>query len=317
MLNSIVTIMTAGVFLQRGTVFDIQHYAVYDGPGIRTLVFLKGCPMKCLWCCNPESQCFAPELRHTTLRCRSCFACERACPKRAVRDINGGPFFDREACRACNAPCVDACPNGALAVVGESMTTDQVMTRVAADKAFYDNSGGGVTFSGGEPFAQPAFLEELLERSKLLGIHTAVETCGHADPRAVARCEPLVDLFLYDLKGMDSGSHKRLTEVSNAVILENLATLAARAPGRLIVRVPVIPGCTDSPENLEAIADFLHSLDIAKVQLMPYHTLGSDKYASFGRKYNLAGTQCLAPQAIEEAARIFHTSGVACEVGGE
>ncbi len=301
--------------MQRGMVFDIQHYAVHDGPGIRTVVFLKGCPLECLWCCNPESQAFAPELRHSMPKCRICLACARACARGAIRATERTPVFDREICDVCSAPCVEACPQGALAVVGEWMTSDRVMTNIAADKAFYDNSGGGVTFSGGEPFAQPAFLEELLKRSKLLGIHTAIETCGHADPRAFVRCEPFVDLFFYDLKVMDCKRHEKLAGTSNRVILENLSALATKSPGKLSVRVPLVPGCTDDTANLEAIAAFLCSLGITKVEIMPCHNLGVDKYAAFGRDYRL--DKSLPVCATEEAARIFSLSGLECEPRGE
>jgi pyruvate formate lyase activating enzyme len=201
-------------------------------------------------------------------------------------------------------------------MVGEPMTSGQVMARVEADKAFYDHSGGGVTFSGGEPFAQPAFLEELLVHAKRLGIRTAVETCGHADPGALALCEPFVDLFLYDLKVMDPARHERLTGASNTMILENLRTLAAKAPGRLAVRVPLVPGCTDDSANLQAIAAFLRRLGIGKVELIRYHTLGLDKYASFGRKYPLDASQSLSARAAEDAARIFHLSGLSCAPAG-
>ncbi len=197
------------------------------------------------------------------------------------------------------------------------MTSDQVMARIAADKAFYDNSGGGVTFSGGEPFAQPAFLEELLEGSKRLGIHTVIETCGHCDPRAVARCEPLADLFLYDIKAMDPKRHERLTGKSNSLILENLRTLASKAPGKLAVRIPVVPTCTDDEADLEAVADFLCSLGIAKVELMPYHSLGADKYASFGRNYSLGRSDSHPDSAVEKAARIIAQKGLVCAIGGD
>ncbi len=296
--------------MQRGIVFDIEHYGVHDGPGIRTVVFLKGCPLKCPWCCNPESQCFAPELRHTAARCRRCFACQKSCPNGAVQATEHGPVFDRTACRACSAPCIDACPQAALAMVGEPMTADRVMARIAADKAFYDNSGGGVTFSGGEPFAQPAFLEELLKQSKSLGIHTAIETCGHADPAAVARCRPLVDLFLYDVKLVDCGRHERLTGIGNRLVLENLRSLARQAPGKVRVRVPLVPGCTDDAANLEGIAALVRSLGIDKVELMPYHALGADKYQSLGRNYSLGVRQDVTDRSVEAAIRILSLSGV-------
>ena len=191
------------------------------------------------------------------------------------------------------------------------------MARVASDKAFYDNSGGGVTFSGGEPFAQPAFLEQLLGESKRLGIHTAVETCGHADPSGVARCEPLVDLFLYDIKVADSARHERLTGVPNSLVHENLRTLAARAPGKIALRVPIVPGRTDDEQNLEAIAALARSVGIFNVELMPYHELGADKYESLGREYGASVSPGLVPRAVEHAARLMRANGVECRVPGE
>lgn len=304
--------------MTEGVVFDIQHYAVHDGPGIRTLVFLKGCPLECLWCCNPESQGFGPEITHHRLRCRSCFSCVEACPHGAVRASEEGPVFDRPVCKACEMPlCVDACPQNALALAGTRMTADQVMKRVGLDRAFYENSGGGVTFSGGEPFAQPDFLEELLTRSRGLGIHTAVETCGLVDPRILMRCEPLVDLFLFDLKILDPGRHEEMTGAPNGMILENLRALAARRPEGVTVRVPLVPGCTDGEDNLQAIGAFLRSLGIGRVELMPYHALGTDKYAALGRPYPLEGTRTPAREAVERCRSILGTFELACEVGGE
>jgi pyruvate formate lyase activating enzyme len=301
-----------------GVVFDIQHYAVHDGPGIRTLVFLKGCPLECLWCCNPESQRFEPELTHNRLRCRSCFSCVETCPHGAVQAGEAGPVFDRGVCRTCAAPlCVDACPQGALALAGTRMSAEQVMDRVILDKAFYQNSGGGVTFSGGEPFAQPDFLEELLTRSRDLGIHTTVETCGLVDPRVLTRCEPLVDLFLFDLKTVDPGRHERMTGAPNGIILENLRALAAKRRDGVTVRVPLVPGCTDGEDDLRALGALLTSLGLRRVELMPYHSLGADKYAALGRPYPLEGTMSPAPASIEACRSLLGTFGLACEVGGE
>jgi len=304
--------------MSEGLIFDIQHYAVHDGPGIRTLVFLKGCPLECLWCCNPESQGFEPELTHNRLRCRSCFSCVKTCPHGAVQAGEAGPVFDRAVCRACASPlCVDACPQGALALAGTRMSADQVMKRVSLDKAFYQNSGGGVTFSGGEPFAQPDFLEELLTRSRDLGIHTTVETCGLVDPRVLMRCEPFVDLFLFDLKTVDPGRHEQRTGAPNDIILENLRALAARRPDGVTVRVPLVPGCTDGEDNLRALGTLLTSLGLRRVELMPYHSLGADKYAALGRPYPLEGTRSPAPASIEACRSLLGTFGLASEVGGE
>jgi pyruvate formate lyase activating enzyme len=213
--------------------------------------------------------------------------------------------------------CVDACPQNALALAGTRMTADQVMKRVGLDRAFYENSGGGVTFSGGEPFAQPEFLEELLTRSRGLGIHTAVETCGLVDPRILMRCEPLVDLFLFDLKIVDRERHERMTGAPNGTILENLRALAAKRPDGITVRVPLVPGCTDDSDNLEAIGAFLRSLAIRRVELMPYHALGTDKYAALGRPYPLEGTKAPVSASLEARRSQLGALGLACEVGGE
>jgi pyruvate formate lyase activating enzyme len=297
--------------VSEGVVFDIQHYAVHDGPGIRTLVFLKGCPLRCAWCCNPESQAFEPELLHAGLKCRSHLACSAACPNGAVRTDDGGPSFDRATCLACGGhPCVEACPSGALSVAGTRMTADQVMARVAADRAFYANSGGGVTFSGGEPFAQPEFLRDLLARSKSLRIHTAVETCGHAARDVFEAMEPLVDLFLFDLKVLDAGRHREATGVSNDLILENLWSLAARRAEDVTVRVPLVPGFTDDVGNLEATAALLLGLGLRRVELMPYHPLGMDKYAALGRTYSLGGVAPPHRSAVEACASMFCSSGL-------
>jgi len=227
-----------------GVIFDIQHYAVHDGPGIRTLVFLKGCPLACAWCCNPESQRFEPE------------------PRRLL--------------------------DGTQELVGREASVAEVMARVAADKRFYENSGGGATFSGGEPLAQPAFLGGLLEACREAGIRSAVETCGYAPAADIARLEPLVDLFLYDIKIVDCRLHERWTGRGNETILENLRLLSGRCPAKVAVRTPVVPGATDSKDNLAAVASLCASLGLREPQLLAYHSLGSQKYAGLGRKCALA-----------------------------
>lgn len=305
--------------MTEGMIFDIQHYAVHDGPGIRTLVFLKGCPLRCLWCCNPESQNFGSELRHSMVRCQTCYTCKDPCTAGAIREGETGPLMDREACRVCKTwPCVEACPQGALAVMGRAMTAEDVVARLAADAAFYENSGGGVTFSGGEPFAQPEFLEDLLLRCKVLGIRSAVETCGHVPEAAILEIEPLIGLFLFDVKAMDPRLHERCTGASNELILKNLRALAERDASKITVRVPLVPGYTDAEENLSAIASLTAELGIRKAELMPYHELGRDKYEGLGRPYpiTLQDPHPLSAQ-MEAALRIFRERGVACESGGE
>jgi pyruvate formate lyase activating enzyme len=302
-----------------GLVFDIQHYSVGDGPGIRTVVFLKGCPLRCPWCCNPESQQPRPELKHALARCRACGACVDACPAGAVSMEDGRPVFDRRRCCPSGAwPCVDACPHGAPSRVGETLTADAVMARVAADKAFYDNSGGGVTFSGGEPFAQAAFLGELLGRCRAAGIHTAVETCGYADAEDLRASAPLVDLFLFDLKSADRERHQAITGADNAPALENLEWLAARFADRVVVRIPLVPGFTDDASNLSGIAEVLARLRLPRAEVMPYHELGRDKYDGLGRPY-LVGAQ--APDGWREpvgrAVALLESRGLICGIGGE
>lgn len=271
--------------MTRGTIFDIQHYAVHDGPGIRTLVFLKGCPLACAWCCNPESQRADRELRHIGARCQACLRCVRACPHGAITGGKDGPRIDRGRCPPCpGAPCVDACCSGALAISGETIGVDTLVARVAADLPFYRNSDGGVTFSGGEPFAQPAFLREALRRCRDRGIHTAVETCGLADPGDIRDAAPLIDLFLFDVKLVDPARHREVTGAGNELILRNLTDVASLAPGRVVLRFPVIPGFTDAPGNIEDLADLAIRLGIGTVDLEPYHPLGRGKYAEIGRE---------------------------------
>jgi len=302
-----------------GMIFDIQHYAVHDGPGTRTLVFFKGCPLSCPWCSNPESQNFMPELKHASVRCGACGCCVPACPSGAISFEPGAPSIDRTRCRECGDwPCLEACDAGALSRVGQRMTVPEVMARILADRPFYENSGGGATFSGGEPFAQPEFLEALLAGCRAGGIHTAVETCGHAPAEVVMRLEPLVDLFLYDVKVAERKRHRLLTGCDNRLVIANLKSLAWRCNEKIVVRVPLIPGQTDDTENLAAIVRLMAELKLDRAEIEPYHTLGMDKYAALGRSSEMAAH--IAPFSIDDArpaAALFHGAGIACEIAGE
>jgi pyruvate formate lyase activating enzyme len=303
--------------MSEGEVSAIEHYAVHDGPGIRTIVFLKGCPLECLWCCNPEARTPYPELRHHASRCAACHACGSSCPSGAVRRGTSGPVFDRRACANCSAwPCVEACVHGALEKVGSRVSAEEVVERITADLPFYRNSHGGATFSGGEPFAQPVFLEELLRSCRSLGIHTAVETCGHVPGETFLRLAPLVDLFLYDVKAVDPERHEALTGAFSERVLSNLAALAGRGSDGLLVRVPVVPECTGLEENLRDIASFLVELGIPRVELMPYHELGLSKYEGLGRPYPLPP---IGPDRVGRslvlARSVFFEAGLACEEG--
>jgi pyruvate formate lyase activating enzyme len=299
-----------------GTVSDIQAYAVHDGPGIRTLVFLKGCPLACDWCCNPETQGFGSDLRYEAWRCLRCLGCVGACPSRAIEEAFGVPRVRRDACATCASfACVDACAGGALAKVGREMTAEAVVAEVARDADFFRNSGGGVTFSGGEPFAQPEFLLAMLELLRDRGIPAAVETCGHARPEDLAASEPLVDAFLFDLKLMDPARHAALTGRDNALILSNLRWLASRAPGKVVIRHAIIPGLNDDPATHAALADLMLELEVRRLELEPYHPLGEPKYAALGRTRRCAPD----PRALDEGrmgdlVAYFRGRGLCCEV---
>jgi pyruvate formate lyase activating enzyme len=274
-----------------GKTYDIQGFSVQDGPGIRTTVFLKGCPLRCPWCHSPESQEFKTELNWMKIRCigvEACGKCIAACPKGLIskgeptqnaagQDIIY-PIVDKSSCDECGL-CASSCKPSALYMCGDDMTVDEVLHRLLRDKPFYDESGGGVTVSGGECLCQPQFTLELLKRCKAEGIHTAVDTTGYVPWRIIESILPYTDLFLYDLKCMDSKLHKQVIGVPNELILEN-ARKIAEAGGRFQIRIPVIPLFNDSEEHFRLYGEFLKLISKAVdiVQLLPYHKLGISKH---------------------------------------
>lgn len=271
----------------KGRVFNIQRYSIHDGGGIRTLVFLKGCPLKCLWCSNPESQRGEPEVGFIESRCvgdSACGAqCLRACPVKAIRlNRQGMPVIDRERCDACGK-CAEVCGKDALKVVGREMTVHEVMAEVEKDRAFYRRSGGGLTLGGGEPLAQHQFSERLLEAAQEAYLHTALETCGHAPWSHFEAVLKHVDLLQFDLKHMNPAKHQELTGQSNELILDNLSrVLSMKAQEDVVIRIPVIPGCTDSVQNIKETAGFAAGLGFTQMELVPYHRLGASKYSQYG-----------------------------------
>jgi pyruvate formate lyase activating enzyme len=297
-----------------GLVFDIQHFSVHDGPGIRTAVFLKGCPLRCTWCCNPESQASHPELRHRLARCRRCLACVKACDRGGVALLEGGPGFVREICDTCDDfSCTKACPERALLACGRSMTVAGVIEAAMADEAFFRNSGGGVTFSGGEPFLQHRFLAELLAGLGSAGVRTVVETCGYADPAALQEAVSFLDLILFDLKIADPELHRRYTGRTNALILENLARLSAVAPGKVVLRFPLIPGITDETSNVERIAGIAAGLGITRASVIPYHPMGRAKYEELGRECPV-DARPVTRDDLERVFLAFESAGISCEL---
>jgi pyruvate formate lyase activating enzyme len=284
--GSILKRTPSGGSLAAGIVFDIRRYSIHDGPGIRTTVFLKGCPLACVWCHNPESQDPAPETLVRESRCIRCGACVEACTHDAITWSPGGPVWDRSRCAACGA-CAEVCWAGAREVAGRAMTAGAVVGIVERDRPFYDASGGGLTLSGGEPLYQPAFAAAILRLARSRGLHTVLDTCGFARWPVLDALRRDVDLFLYDLKLMDEGRHRAFTGATNRPILENLERLADHGHA-IVLRVPVIPGITDDVENLLAIRAIAARLpSVRGVELVAYHRAGAEKYARVGRTYAL------------------------------
>lgn len=275
----------------RGMVFNIQKYSIHDGPGTRTLIFLKGCPLRCRWCSNPESQSVRPEALFEPERCVSCGLCAEACPQGLHRITAEGHVVERGACLGCGR-CADACLNGALQITGREMTVEEVLETVMQDAAFYWASGGGVTLSGGEATGQPNFCRALLAACRDNGVHTALETCGHAAPEVMEALAPHVDLFLYDIKQMDDDKHKRLTGVGKRLIQANLRRLWDMGKETLI-RMPLIPSLNDGAAEVQAALRMVREAArggarVRGVELLPYHRYGERKYAQLGQGYALA-----------------------------
>jgi pyruvate formate lyase activating enzyme len=296
-------------------VFDIQRFSVHDGPGIRTIVFFKGCPLRCAWCSNPESQSSQPELVFMANRCTGCGSCVAACQSGACQTkAHGQLHFDRTLCTSCGT-CVETCYSGARVLLGRPMTVEPVLSEVRKDEVFYRNSGGGVTLSGGEPALWSRFAARLLRAFKAEAIHTAIETCGHVPFEEIERLLPDLDLLMYDIKHMDPLEHERHTGGTNETILANLQQLA-RTDVEIIVRVPVIPSFNDDPAAIGEIADFVGSLGLRTVHLLPYHRYAQDKYARLGREYALAGLMPPKDEHMHELAERVRSHGPACQIGG-
>jgi pyruvate formate lyase activating enzyme len=301
-----------------GTVWDIRRYSLHDGPGIRTTVFLKGCPLTCSWCCNPESQAPVPEVTWIGERCLNCGACVESCPRDAITlDRSNRRRVDRARCDACGI-CAEQCQGGAMTLVGRSVNVDDVLREVAQDSIFYSRSGGGLTLSGGEPLSQPGFAAELLRRYKadFIGWHTTVETCGDAPWEDLALIVPHADLFLFDLKHMDASEHLRLTGAGNERILENLGRLAGSGAD-VRIRFPLVPGCNDDEQNIVRTARFVKSmLRLDRIDILPYHRLGEPKYRRLGRRYRLADVPAASNEDVLLARALFERFGLRVGVGG-
>jgi pyruvate formate lyase activating enzyme len=261
-----------------GIVFNIKRYAIHDGPGIRTTVFLKGCPLRCWWCHNPESQEQEPQ------------------PVQRKVTLDGNSYYHNE-------------------VIGRNMPVEEVIEEVLRDKIYYEESLGGVTFSGGEPFYQPGFLLSLLKQSKKYGLHTCIDTCGHTEPSVIRQSLPYTDLFLFDLKLMDDPKHLEYTGVSNELALKNLEMIA-RAGKPVIIRMPVIPGITEDDLNVEAVAGVLKANGLDYIELLPYHKISSHKYEMLGMDNRMEGSKDITEADLKRIKLLFDNRGISAKLSG-
>jgi len=301
----------------KGIIFNLQRYSIHDGPGIRTTVFLKGCPLRCLWCQNPESQASQPEIFFDREKCTGCGTCVQACPEGAIEIKDGKSRTNRQLCKGIGR-CAEVCPNEARNLIGRYVTAGEVFKEVKADEIFYLRSGGGVTLSGGEPLAQPEFAIALLKLCKDAGINTALDTSGYARWETLKRVLEYVDLVLYDFKHMDPVEHKKCTGVSNDLILDNARKIHHELSITILVRVPIIPGYNDSVENIEATARFIaKELDKSiKVHLLPYHRLGEVKYERLERPGKPFSTEPPSEERMSELKKIVESFGLTVFIGG-
>jgi pyruvate formate lyase activating enzyme len=301
----------------RGVIFNVQHYSIHDGPGIRTTIFLKGCPLRCLWCQNPESQAVRPELFFNRDRCQGCGKCVEVCPEHAIEIADGKSRTNRNLCKA-SGECAQVCPNDARNIMGKYVTAGEVFKQVAADAIFYQRSGGGVTLSGGEPLTQPQFAISLLKLCREAAIHTTMDTCGYAGWETAQRVLEYVDLVLYDFKHMDPVEHRKLTGVSNELILDNAKKICHELSIPMLARVPIAPGLNDSVENIQATARFIATElgDSVKVHLLPYHRLGEAKYERLEKPSQSVSIDPPADEHIAELQKIVESFGLTTLIGG-
>lgn len=297
-------------FPKKGIVFNIQRYSIQDGPGIRTTVFLKGCPLRCLWCHNPEGIKPEPEIIWWEARCLGCRKCLESCH---LDTQIFPPAFDPN-CDLCGE-CLRACPAKALELAGREYSPEELLEEILKDRVFFDLSQGGVTFSGGEPLFQGDFLLEMLSKCKRERIHIAVDTSGFASSELFQRVEELTDLFLYDLKTMDERKHLDFTGVQNFQILENLKWLSEK-PEKVIVRLPVIPGFNDDDREIRLMGEFLLSLKIPEINLIPYHKMAKDKYRRLRREYPLNSLENPSSEGLERVKITLEKYVPKVKIGG-
>jgi pyruvate formate lyase activating enzyme len=300
----------------KGIIFDIMRYAIHDGSGIRTTVFLKGCLLRCWWCHNPEGISSSKDPVYFEYKCIRCKTCAHACPVNAIAFEGDRLIIARAACVRCGI-CAEVCPTRALKLVGREINLEELMKEIEKDVLLYDSSGGGVTFSGGEPLFQPLFLREALKECKGENIQTALDTCGYASQNVFKSIIEYVDLFLYDLKLLDDEEHEKYTGVSNRVIKKNLMTLVEKSRGRdVILRFPVIPGITDTEKNVSELLSFVSSLrGINEIDILPFHDI-SEKYSRLGKKYKMKVHRAPSEEKLNYIKEKLEGIGLYVKIGG-
>jgi pyruvate formate lyase activating enzyme len=296
----------------KGLVFNIQRFSIHDGPGIRTTVFMKGCPLSCLWCSNPESQAAYPEILTLDRKCIQCGKCIEACPRGAITLGDSKRRIDRDRCDRCLI-CAEICSTGAIEIAGTWKDVNEVLTEIQKDEPFYRRSGGGVTLSGGEPLLQWKFVSELLKECKKKGFHTALDTSGCAPWDVIEKVLEYLDLVLYDIKLIDPAKHMAATGLTNEIILSNAAQIAGRK--RTWLRYAVIPGYNDLESTAKEIAAFASRLPIEKVSLLPFHAFGAQKYERLARNYPLTSVSPPTDEHLQRLAAIFDSFGLDVTVG--
>ena len=295
---------------KQGTIFNIQKFSVNDGPGIRTTVFFKGCPLRCRWCANPESQLTRPQVLWNSSGCMDCRHCMEVCPQKAISIHDDHIYIHHTQCNGCGT-CIKECPGKALKLEGERKTVNEILQVVLQDRDFYEESGGGLTISGGEILSQPSFACELLLAAKEEQLHTCCETTGFARTEIFDRVMEHVDYILFDMKHWNSEKHMVGTGVSNELPLLNMKRAIASGKN-ILPRIPVIPGFNDSLKDANAFAETLHRIDAEKCQLLPFHPFGENKYHLLGKTYSYENVKALHPEDLTDYQQIFLDAGIDC-----
>lgn len=296
--------------MEKGITFNIQKFSIHDGPGIRTTVFFKGCPLRCEWCSNPESQIKNIQILHDQSKCSHCLYCVVACPNGAITHEDNKIIINEDKCVGC-LTCVNSCPNRALSYEGDYQTIEEIVDICMQDIDFYEESGGGVTISGGEGMSQPDFLKKLIAELKKNSVHVAIETTGYVKKETFEELAKELDLLLFDVKHYDREKHYNGTKVYNDLIVENLKW-AIDSGIEVLPRIPVIPDFNDSLEDAEGLAKLLVEVGAKKVQLLPFHQFGEKKYELLNRNYKYKNKKALYPEDLEEYQKIFLDKGLNC-----